>query len=65
MIYYIYREHMYNSLLPLNEEDVFENVYLVVVEMNSGTMKVVNMKFPLKLIYIYIYIYILYLDYHF
>ena len=36
---------MYKSLLPLNEEGIFENVFLVVVNMKSGTMKVVNMKF--------------------
>ena len=39
---------MYKSLLPLNEESIFENVYLVEVKMKSGTMKVVNMKFPHK-----------------
>ena len=33
------------SLLPLNEEDIFENVTLVVVKIKSGTMKVVNIKF--------------------
>ena len=48
MIYYIYREQWYKSLLPLNEECNFENVHLVVVKMKSGTMKVVNMKFPQK-----------------
>ena len=37
---------MYKSLLPLNEECIFENVSLVVVKMKSGTMKVVNIKFP-------------------
>ena len=37
---------MYKSLLPLNEEDIFENISLVVVKMKSGTMKVVNIKFP-------------------
>ena len=30
------------SLLPLNEEGIFENVPLVVVKMKSGSMKVVN-----------------------
>ena len=46
MIYYIYREQGYKSLLSLNEEDIFENVHLVVVKMKSYTMKVANMKFP-------------------
>ncbi|WZZ70985.1 hypothetical protein YC2023_082355 [Brassica napus] len=41
-------EQGYKSLLPLNEEDIFENVLLVVVKMKSGIMKVVNMKFPQK-----------------
>ena len=30
---------MYKSLLPLNEESIFENVSLVVVNMNNGTVK--------------------------
>ncbi|WZZ66950.1 hypothetical protein YC2023_078320 [Brassica napus] len=30
------------TLLPLNEECIFENVSLVVVKMKSGSMKVVN-----------------------
>ena len=30
------------SLLPLNEEGIFQNVSLVVVKMKSGSMKVVN-----------------------
>ena len=47
MICYIYREQEYKSLLPLNEEYIFENVPLVVVKMKSGIMKAVNMKFPL------------------
>ena len=34
---------MYKSLLPLNEENIFEKVFLVVVNMNNGTKKVVNM----------------------
>ena len=41
----LYREQRYKSLLPLNKENIFENVHLVVVKMKSGTMKVVNMKF--------------------
>ena len=45
MIYYIYREQWYKSLLPLNEEYIFENITLLVVKMKSGTMKVVNTKF--------------------
>ena len=49
MIYYIYREQWYESLLPLNEKYIFENVPLVVVKMKSGIMKVVNMKFLLIL----------------
>ena len=48
MIYYIYREQGYKSILPLNEKCIFENIFLVVVKMKSGTMKVVNMKFFLK-----------------
>ena len=31
------------SLLPLNEESIFENVLLVVLKMKSDSMKVVNM----------------------
>ena len=34
--------------MSLNEEDIFENVSLVVVKLKSGTMKVVNIKFPKK-----------------
>ena len=30
--------------MPLNEEDIFENIFLLVVNMNNGTKKVVNMK---------------------
>ena len=48
MIYYIYREQGYKSLLPLNEECIFENISLVVVKMKNGTMKVVNMNFFLR-----------------
>ena len=33
------------SLLPLNEESIFENVPLVVLKMKSDSMKVVNMYF--------------------
>ena len=47
MIYYLYREQGYKSLLPLNDEGIFENVHLVVVKMKSGAMKVVKIKFPL------------------
>ena len=47
MIYYIYREQKYKSLLPLIEECIFENVPLVDVKMKRSTMKVVNMKFSL------------------
>ena len=42
-----YREQGYKSLLLLSEKCIFENVPLVVVNMKSGTMKVVNMKFSL------------------
>ncbi|WZZ50310.1 hypothetical protein YC2023_050417 [Brassica napus] len=34
-------KNRYKSLLPLNEECIFENVLLVGVKMKSGTMKVV------------------------
>ena len=47
MNYYIYREHGYKSILPLDEKCIFEYVHLVVVKMKSVTMKVVNMKFSL------------------
>ena len=40
MIYYIFREQRYKSLLPRNEEDIFENVPLVVVKIKSDTIKV-------------------------
>ena len=52
MIYHIYRKQKYKSLLPLNEEDIFENVPLVVVKMKCGIMKVVNMKFSQFFMYI-------------
>ena len=32
MIYYIYRKQGYKSLLPINEEDIFENIHLVVLK---------------------------------
>ena len=38
---------MYKSLLPLNEESIFENVHFMVVKMKSGNMKMVNIKFDL------------------
>ena len=47
MIYYIYIEQEYKRHLPLNEEDIFENVHLVMVKMRSGSMKVVNEIYPL------------------
>ena len=28
--------------MPLNEEDIFENIFLLVVNMNNGTKKVVT-----------------------
>ena len=37
------------SFLSLNEEAIFENAPLVMVKIKIGTMKVVNMKFPLHL----------------
>ena len=37
---------MYKNLLLLNEKDIFENIYLVVVIMNNCIKKVVNKKFP-------------------
>ena len=46
MIYYIYREQGYKSLLPLNEESIFENVSQMVVNMNNSTKKMVIWKFP-------------------
>ena len=39
---------MYKSLLSPDEKDISENIPLVVVNMKSGTMKVVNIKFPKK-----------------
>ena len=45
MIYYIYEEQWYKSLLPFNEKNNFENVFIVMVKMKSGTMKVINIKF--------------------
>ena len=38
---------VYKSLLSLNEDDIFENILLVVIKMNNGTIKMVNMKFSL------------------
>ncbi|WZZ27877.1 hypothetical protein YC2023_011278 [Brassica napus] len=34
----------YKSLLPLNEECIFENISLMVVKMKSGTMKVLPLR---------------------
>ena len=36
---------MYKSLLPLNKNNIFENIHLMVVKMNNSTMKMINMKF--------------------
>ncbi|WZZ81030.1 hypothetical protein YC2023_101602 [Brassica napus] len=47
----MHRKKWYKSLLSLNEEGTFENVHLVVVKMNNGNMKVVNMKFSLKILH--------------
>ena len=65
MIYYIYKEQGYMNLFSLNEENIFENIFLVVIKMKNNTMKVVHVKFPPHLYtldvvkeYIYIYIYI-------
>ena len=55
MISYIYKKQEYKNLLPLNEKGIFENVPLVVVKMKNGTMKVVNMKFPLIIFIINIF----------
>ena len=41
---------MYKIFLSLNEESIFENICLVVVNMNNDTMKMVNMKFSFFLI---------------
>ena len=45
---YIYIEQEYKILLPLNKEDIFENVTLVVVNMNNGSKIVVKIKMPLE-----------------
>ena len=37
---------MHESLLPLNEDGIFENVSLVMLKMKSGSIKMVNIKFP-------------------
>ena len=39
---------MYKSLLPLNKNNIFENIHLMVVKMNNSTMKTINMKSPHK-----------------
>lgn len=43
---YIYREQWYKSFLSLNEKCIFENVSLVVVNLNNSTKKMVKMKIP-------------------
>ncbi|WZZ92287.1 hypothetical protein YC2023_120866 [Brassica napus] len=35
-------KHGYKSLLSLNEESIFENIPLVVVKMNNGTIKMIR-----------------------
>ena len=35
---------MYNNLLPLNEKCIIKIISLMVVNMNNGTNKVVNME---------------------
>ena len=40
MIYYIYREQWYKTLLSLNEEDIFEIVLLMLVKMKSGKYEI-------------------------
>ena len=62
MIYYIYKEHGYKSLLLFNEKSISENVSLLVVKMKNGTIKVVNMKFPYLNYFIIILNYIIFLS---
>ena len=47
-LFYIYRKQWYKNLLHFNEECIFENVSLAVVNMDNGTKKVVKMKTPQK-----------------
>ena len=35
---------MYKSISPLNEESIFENVFLMVINVNNDTKRVVNIK---------------------
>ena len=46
MIYYIYIEQDIRVFCPINEEYIFENVSLVVGNMNNSTKKMINMKIP-------------------
>ena len=39
---------MYKIVLPLSGDSIFENVYLMVIKMNSGTMKMVTHEIPPK-----------------
>ena len=57
MIYYIYIyiyiKQEYKSLLPLNEQNIFENVPFVVVKMKSGKHEIfpkINVKKKIKII---------------
>ena len=51
----MYRKQGYKSLLIFNEKNIFENVSLLVVNMNNSTKKVVNMKILLTT-YVFIYL---------
>ena len=43
---------MYKKILSPNEKYIFENVFLIVVNMNNGTQKIVIMKIVM---FIYIF----------
>ena len=45
---YISIKQGYHGLLPFNEEDVYENIFLIKVNMNCGIKYEVNLKFSLK-----------------
>ena len=55
MIYYICREPWYKSLLPLNEEGIFENVSLVVVKMKSGKHEISHFIISLYFLFILVF----------
>lgn len=48
-IYYICTKNNGIKRFPFNEEYIFKNVYLAMVNMNNGNKKVINMKIPLLL----------------